>query len=88
MAHPEEMYGGASAFPTDKLIGYFDLLHSQHKVKTLRQHRKKCKPRSLSWRSSESLGKNKFYAGEAMRKEYKVIPNEALKLSLKLQETP
>jgi len=41
MAHPEEMYGGASAFPTDKLIGYFDLLHAQHKVKTLRQHRKK-----------------------------------------------
>lgn len=28
MAHPEEMYEGASAFPTDKLIGYFDLLHA------------------------------------------------------------
>ena len=70
MAHPEEMYGGASAFPTDKLIGYFDLLHAQHKVKTLRQHRKKkSKPRSLSWTSSESLGKSKFYAGEVIRKQ-------------------
>lgn len=61
MAHPEEMYGGASAFRTDKLIGYFDLLHAQHKVKTLRQHRKKNVNPGLCLREAQSLwGKVSF----------------------------
>lgn len=35
MAHPEVIYGGASAFPTNKLINYFEVLHAQHKLRLL-----------------------------------------------------
>lgn len=60
MARPEEMYGGASAFPTGKLIGYFDLLHAQHKVKTLRQHRKNVNPGLCLGEAQSLWGKVSF----------------------------